>query len=117
MVNVRRTIRRQIDIKMQVEFTEEITVTGYASINIDDITAALLEAIADVELSADSAEDKTQAHLIKRFVTDCFQMLGAVTPEMQEKVLAEHRQIISDALRKIADSWCDDHRRKTINET
>lgn len=92
---------------MKVEYCEQVEVTGIAHISIEDIQAALTEAmaVAENEANRDVANERQKQFAVNGFVNAIFQCLEGIGEEARAATSRNVRQSFSDALRKHADRW------------
>ena len=94
---------------MRIEFSEEVTVTGTASVSIDDITIALKDSLDQAEYAMETSDNaRTKIYLVQRFVSDCFQCMSAITEEMIAEVPESNRQLIYAEFQKHVGRWAID---------
>ena len=102
----RRLAEQLAGVYMHVEFTEEVTVTGTASVSIEDITIALKDSLDQAEYAMETSDNaRTKIYLVQRFVSDCFQCMSAITEEMIAEVPEANRQLIYAEFQQHVDRW------------
>ena len=90
---------------MEVEFTEEVTVTGTASVCIDDIRAALAEWPERLDYTMEHANDKVKAYTLLRCMNDMAQVCKAVTDEMIAGCEVSSRKLLADFFEEQSKRW------------
>lgn len=92
---------------MKVEFSETVEVTGTATIDIEDIHGALLEAMSnvDIELTRGGANERQKAFVLNTFANTIYQCLEAITDDMISEGSDALRKAFSEALLKHGARW------------
>ncbi len=92
---------------MKVEYCETVEVTGHATISVEDIQSALMEAMSDVdiEISRGMATDRQKQFVINGFANAIYQCLEGIADEAIASASDTVREQFAAALRKHADRW------------
>jgi hypothetical protein len=93
---------------MKVSYYETVEVEGTATIDISDITTALLELLSDAERSVDNAEHiaREKQFAMSNFVNALHQCMEAITDDMIKASSDKLRQGFTESLRHHAERWC-----------
>jgi len=92
---------------MKVEYCETVEVVGHATIGIEEIQSALMEAMSnvDVEISRGMATDRQKKFVLNGFANAIHQSLEGITDDAIASASDQMRELFTASLRKHADRW------------
>jgi hypothetical protein len=93
---------------MKVSYYETVEVEGTATIDISDITTALLESLSDAERTRDNADStpREKQFAMSSFVNALHQCMEAITDDMIQGSSEKLRKAFTESLRHHAERWC-----------